>query len=138
MNKKGEISVRKAWLIVLVSLIDDMVVLAFIFLGLWLFHVEITWLVILIVLVAIVIFILVMHKAVIPAIRRRKISGAEGMIGATGEVTQPLKPKGIVKIKDEYWNAVSIAGDIESGGEVEVVGIKGLNLEVKKKVDGSS
>ncbi|MBN1160760.1 MAG: DUF2079 domain-containing protein [Dehalococcoidales bacterium] len=138
MNKKGEISVRKAWLIVLASLIDDAVVLALIFIGLWLFHVEITWWIILIVLVAIVAFFLIMHKAVIPAIRRRKTSGAEGMIGATGIVTQPLKPKGIVKIEDEYWKATCIDGDADTGEDVEVQRINGLNLEVRKKSDKPS
>ena len=133
MNKKGEMSVRKAWLIVLASLIDDVVVLALIFLGLWLFHVEISWWVILVVMVAIVVFIIVMHKAVVPAIRRRKLTGAEGMIGMTGKVTEPLKPVGMVKIKGEYWKAKAIEGEVEIGEDVEVVGINGLDLEVKKK-----
>ena len=133
MNKKGEISVRKAWLIVLASLIDDVVVLALIFLGLWLFHVEITWWVILIVMVTIVVFIFVIHKAVVPAIRRRKLTGAEGMIGMTGKVTEPLKPVGTVKIKGEYWKAKSVEGEIKMGDDVEVLGIDGLNLEVRKK-----
>ena len=133
MNKKGEVSVRKAWLIVLASLIDDAVVLALIFLGLWFFRVEITWWIILVVMVAIVAFILVMHKAVVPAIRRCKISGAEGMIGEVGEVTQALKTKGVVKIKGEYWKAKAVEGEVEIGEDVEVVGINGLDLEVRKK-----
>jgi len=133
MNKKGEISVRKAWLIVLASLIDDVVVLALIFLGLWLFHVEITWWIISIVMVAIVVFIFIMHKAVVPAIRRRKLTGAEGMIGMTGKVTEPLKPVGTVKIKGEYWKAVSKKEDCEIGDDVEVLDINGLDLEVRKK-----
>ena len=131
-------SKTKAWFIVLLALLDDIAVLAIIALILWIFNVELSIPAIVILVLALGTFIFVIHRAVIPAIRRRKISGAEGMIGATGKVTQSLKPKGIVKIEDEYWNAVSIAGDIESGGEVEVVGIKGLNLEVRKKVDGSS
>jgi len=133
MNKKGEISVRKAWLIVLVSLLDDAVVLALIFIGLWLFHVEITWWIILIVIVAIVTFFLIMHKAVIPAIMRRKMSGAEGMLGMTGEVTETLCPKGTVKINGEYWKAVCNEGDVNTGEEVEVLRITRLKLEVRKK-----
>jgi membrane-bound serine protease (ClpP class) len=133
MNKKGEISLRKAWLIVLISLLDDFVVLGLVFLGLWLFHVEITWWVILIVVVAIIAFLLVMHRAVIPVIRRRKVIGAEGMIGMVGKVTEPLRPAGTVKIKGEYWKAVSIKGDCDIGDNIEVLGIKGLNLEVRKK-----
>jgi membrane-bound serine protease (ClpP class) len=129
-------SKTKAWFIVLLALLDDIAVLAIIALILWIFNVELSIPAIVILVLALGTFIFVIHRAVIPAIRRRKISGAEGMIGATGKVTQPLKPKGIVKIEDEYWNAVSSTGDIELGGEVEVVGIKGLNLEVRQKGDG--
>ncbi len=133
MDKKGEMSVLKAWLIIAASLIDDAIVLGFIFLGFWLFHVEITWPLILIVAVVMVAFIFIMHRAVIPAIRRRKISGAEGMIGMAGKVTESLKPIGTVKIKDEFWKAKATNDIIEVGEDIEVVGITGLNLEVKRK-----
>jgi membrane-bound ClpP family serine protease len=130
---KGEISNRKAWLLVLVSLLDDAALLALLFLALWFFHVKITGTIILVILVVVAIFFIIMHRAVVPALRRRKVTGAEGMIGQTGKVTQPLLPRGMIKIKDEYWNAISMDGDIEAGGEVEVVGISGLVLEVKRK-----
>jgi membrane-bound serine protease (ClpP class) len=133
MDKKGEISALKAWLMVLASLIDDAIVLVLVFLGLWYFHVKISWVVILIVAVAIIAFVFIMHKAVIPAIRRRKVTGAEGMIGATGKVTETLNPAGTIIIKGEYWKASSIRGIIDIGHDVEVVAIKGLNLEVKEK-----
>jgi membrane-bound ClpP family serine protease len=133
MNKKGEISARKAWLMALVSLLDDIVVLALIILGLWAFHVEFTWWIILVLLVAMAGFIFVMHKVIIPAIRRRKLDGAEGMIGMAGKVIESLKPVGMVKIKGEYWSARSTGDDIEIDDAVEVVGINGLVLEVRKK-----
>jgi membrane-bound serine protease (ClpP class) len=134
VNKKGEISALKAWLLLLASLVDDIIVLALIFLGLWYFHVKITWLLILIIVVIIAAFVFIMHKAVIPSLRRKKVTGAEGMLGAIGKATEPLKPAGTVKIKGEYWEAKSVNGDIETGGEVEVVKINGLRLEVRKKV----
>jgi membrane protein implicated in regulation of membrane protease activity len=134
MTKKGETSALKAWLIVLVSLIDDAVVLALVFLGLWFFHVKITWILILIIGVVMVAFVFIMHKAVVPTLRRRKVTGTEGMIGMVGRVTEPLVPAGTVKVKDEYWKARSVEGNIGIGEEVEVVGIAGLSLEVKKKV----
>ncbi len=43
MSRKDEISPLKAWLIVLASLIDDILVLGIVFLALRLFHVRITW-----------------------------------------------------------------------------------------------
>lgn len=133
MVKKSEISVLKAWLIVLVSLLDDAVVLTLVFLGLWLFHVKITWTLILVIGLVMVIFIFIMHKAVVPSLRRKKVTGTEGMIGMVGKVTEPLSPKGTVKVKDEYWKARSVEGDIGIGEEVEVVGIAGLSLEVKRR-----
>jgi membrane-bound ClpP family serine protease len=133
MAKKGEISVLKAWLIVLVSLLDDAAVLAAIFLGLWYFHVKITWMLILIIGLVMVGFVFIMHKAVVPSLLRRKITGIEGMIGMLGKVTEPLHPEGTIKVKDEYWKAKSVEGDIGIGEEVEVVRTAGLSLEVKRK-----
>ena len=134
MTKKSEISVLKAWLIVLVSLLDDALVLALIFLGLWLFHVKINWVLILVIGLVMVAFVFIMHKAVVPSLMRKKVTGTEGMIGMIGKVTEPLKPEGSVKVKGEYWKAKSVEGDIEIGEEVEVTHIVGLSLEVKRKM----
>ena len=133
MTKKSETSVMKAWLIVLVSLLDDAAVLALIFLGLWFFHVKITWTIILVIGLVIVAFVFIMHKAVIPSLLRKKVTGTEGMMGMVGKVTEPLEPEGTVKVMDEYWKAKSVDGNIGIGEEVEVVRIEGLNLEVKRK-----
>jgi membrane-bound serine protease (ClpP class) len=134
MTGKGEISSLKAWLIVMVSLLDDAVVLALVFLGLWLFHVKITWTIILIIGLAMIFFVFLMHKAVIPSLRRKKVTGAEGMIGMAGRVTESCRPKGTIKVKDEYWRARSVEGNIGAGEDVEIVGINGLSLEVRRKV----
>jgi membrane-bound serine protease (ClpP class) len=133
MDKKGKISARMAWLMVLASLIDDVVVLALIFIVLWLFDVAITWWLIVIVVVAMVAFIMVMHRAVVPALRRRVVNGLEGMVGLTGNVTESCQPMGIVKIKGEFWKAKAAEDALKAGEEVEVVGITGLILEVRKK-----
>jgi membrane protein implicated in regulation of membrane protease activity len=133
MTKKDEISALKAWLVVLVSLLDDALVLALIFVGLWLFHVKITWTLILIIALVMVAFAFIMHKAVVPSLRRKKITGTEAMIGMVGTVTEPLSPEGTVKVKDEYWKARSVEGNIGIGEEVEVVSIAGLSLEVKRR-----
>ena len=134
MAKKRDTSGLKAWLLALASLTDDIILLVLLFVVLKLFHVKISWPVILFVALAVVFFFFIMHKAVVPGLRRRKVTGAEGMIGMTGRVTQALAPAGTIKIKDEYWQAKSLQGKIDAGEEVEVVGISGLVLEVKKKV----
>jgi len=133
MSNRNEMSARKAWLIVAVSFLDDVAVLALIFLGLWFFDVPITWTVILIVALVMVLFVFIMHKAVVPSLRRKRVTGAEGMIGMTGVVTEPCRPKGTIKIHDEYWKAVSVEGDIAISEEIEVVGIDRLVLQVKRK-----
>ena len=133
MPEKREISALKAWLLLLASLIDDAVIVALVFLGLWYFHVKITWPIILVTVLFIGAFIIIMYVAVIPALRLRIVTGAEGMLGAKGKVIETLDPKGTVEIKGEYWKAVIANGTIEKGWGVEVVGIKGLKLKVKEK-----
>ena len=135
MDNKGVPTKTRTWFIVLLALLDDIAVLALIVLILWIFDIELSIPVIVILVLALGTFIFVIHRAIIPAIRQRKTSGAEGMIGMTGEVTEPLKPKGTVRIKGEYWKAISIDGEVDTGAVIEVTGINGLNLEVKKKSD---
>ncbi len=133
MNKKREIFSLKVWLWVLASLVDEVVVLALIFLGLWFFHVEITWWLVVIVVAVMVGYALIMHRAIVPIIKRRQMHGADGMVGMMGIATESCKPAGTVKINGEYWKAKAVGGAIEKGEDIEVMGISGLKLEVRKK-----
>ena len=130
---KTESSGLKPWLIVLVALIDDIAALALVFVILWAFHVDIPvyLLVIIGILAGIVVFII--HRAIVPSLRRRKVTGKEGMMGEVGEVAKTLKPQGVIKVRDEYWQAESENGNISRGEEVEIIGINGLTLKVKHK-----
>jgi len=119
-------STLKVWLIVAFALLDEVAALALVFVLLWVFDVTIP-------VPAIGAFAFVVHRALVPSLRRRKITGAEGMFGATGEVTEALRPSGTVKIGDEYWQARSVEGEIKKGEEVEVVAIDGLRVEVRRK-----
>jgi membrane-bound serine protease (ClpP class) len=134
MAEKGEISKLKAWLIVLAALLDDVAALVLIFVILWFFDVKLPLSAIIAIGLVLGTFIFIVHRAVVPSLRRKKVTGAEGMIGLTGEVVQSLKPKGVVKIKGEYWKAESNEGEIDVGGDVEVVGIKSLSLEVRRRL----
>jgi membrane-bound serine protease (ClpP class) len=65
------------------------------------------------------------------AYRTRPKGGSEGLIGETGKVNEAIDPEGRVFVHGEYWNAV--AGErIEAGEKVEVIGMEGLVLKVKK------
>lgn len=123
----------KTWLVVLIALLDDVAVLILVFVVMWFFDIKIPLPALIVIGLVLGTFAFIVHRAVVPSLRRRKVTGAEGMIGLTGEVTQSLTPKGVIKIMGEYWKARSVEGEIDVDEEVEVLIVKGLNLEVKRK-----
>jgi len=133
MAKEGETSNVKAWLIVLIALLDDIGALVLVFIVLWFFDIEVSLATMIVIGLVVGTLIFIIHRAVVPSLRRKKVTGAEGMIGMVGEVTEPLMTDGVVRVHGEYWRAKSLDGDIEAGEEVEVVRIDRLNLEVKRK-----
>ena len=59
-------------------------------------------------------------------------SSARHLIGQTGIVTAPLRPRGIVALHNETWSAVSLDGaEIDAGQPVRVTGADGLVLTVR-------
>jgi len=134
MAEKGEISTRKAWTIVLLSLIDDIVILAVVIGILWYFKVELPLWAMIAIGLALGSYIFFRTWAVLPSVRRRKITGSEGMIGTVGEVTESLTPTGIIRVAGESWQAESIEGNIEMGEEVEILSMYRLKLKVKRKI----
>jgi membrane-bound serine protease (ClpP class) len=69
--------------------------------------------------------------AVLRARRRRPVTGREGLIGQVGEVREPLDPRGMIFVSGELWRAVSPAGPVPAGTQVEVLAINGLTLTVR-------
>jgi membrane-bound ClpP family serine protease len=134
MAEKGEISTRKALTIVLLSLIDDIVILAVVIGILWYFKVELPLWAMIAIGLALGSYIFFRTWAVLPSLRRRKITGSEGMIGTVGEVTESLTPTGIIRVAGESWQAESIEGNIEMGEEVEILSMYRLKLKVKRKI----
>ena len=133
MAERGGMSKRKAWLIVLVSLIDDVIILVGVGLAMWYFKVKLPlWAMIAIGLV-IGSFIFFRTWAVLPSLRKKKITGAEGMIGMEGEVVESLEPVGVIKVCGEYWKAKTAGEDIVAGEDVEILRIERLVLEVRRK-----
>ncbi|HID11944.1 MAG TPA: NfeD family protein [Candidatus Latescibacteria bacterium] len=64
--------------------------------------------------------------------------GADRVIGRTGVVLERIDPEtdsGRVRVDKEEWRAESIGGDaIEEGEKVEVVGISGAHLIVRRNI----
>jgi membrane-bound serine protease (ClpP class) len=64
-------------------------------------------------------------------VRRQKVqTGVENLIGATGEVTDPLAPTGQIHVLGELWEARS-RSELPRGSRVRVVAMHGLALEVE-------
>jgi membrane-bound serine protease (ClpP class) len=68
--------------------------------------------------------------------RRHKVqTGVENLIGAIGEVTEPLAPSGQIRVLGELWQARS-SSDVPTGSRVRVVALHGLTLEAER-VEGA-
>ena len=131
--QKREKTTLKDWLIVLVALLDEVAVLALIFVVLWIFGVKVPLPVIIAVALLLVPLAFITHKTITPSLHKKKTTGSEGMMGLEGEVVEPLTPSGVVKVNGEYWKAKSVGGDIAAGEMVEILGLSRLRLEVRRK-----
>ena len=74
--------------------------------------------------------------AIIRGQRRRKATGAEGMIGETAIAKTPLDPTGTVLVQGELWTATSEGGKVAPGEQVMINKVEGLRLLVTKKSKG--
>lgn len=63
---------------------------------------------------------------------RKPTTGMEGLVGEIGVASTDIKPEGKIIIRGEFWNAFS-EEPIEKGEKVEVISVKNLKLQVKKK-----
>jgi membrane-bound serine protease (ClpP class) len=66
----------------------------------------------------------------------RPATGAEGLIGEVGVVRTPIDGEGQVFVRGEIWRAVSGGEPIPAGERVEIVGMDGLTLRVKRLAAG--
>ena len=76
-------------------------------------------------------FILLVVRTALGARKRQQVSGAEGMIGATGIVQDWSGGQGHVFVHGERWSA---GGDrqLRKGQPVRVTGLSGLTVEVER------
>lgn len=79
-------------------------------------------------------FLIFVIGAIIRGQRRRKATGAEGMIGGVAVARTPLDPMGKVLAKGELWIAATEGEKVERGEEVIITKVEGLKLWVIKKL----
>jgi membrane-bound serine protease (ClpP class) len=72
--------------------------------------------------------------AIVRGQRRRKATGAEGMIGEKAIAKTPLDPTGTVLAQGELWTAASEGGKVAPGEEVIITKVEQLKLWVTKKL----
>ena len=123
----------KDWLMVLVLLLDEAAALVLVLLVLWFFEIRISLPVAIVIALPLGIFAFITHKVIIPSFHKKQVTGSEGMIGLEAEAIEALTPVGVVRVTGEYWKAKSVGGDIMAGEDVEILGLNGLVLEVKRK-----
>ena len=126
-------STVKDWLKILLLLLDEIAVGGLILLGLWFFGIGINWPIVIVIVLLIGLYAFISHRVIIPSFHKKKVTGSEGMIGLEGEVIEPLKPVGIIRVSGEYWKAKSVAEDITAGENVEILRVDGLMLAVRLK-----
>lgn len=86
------------------------------------------------VVTAIACFLIFVIGAIIRGQRRRKATGAEGMIGGVAVAKTPLDPLGTVLAKGELWTAATEGEKVERGEEVIITKVEDLKLWVIKKL----
>ena len=126
-------STIKDWLKIMVLLLDEAAVVALVLLILWALEIEVPLPIAIVAALLLGAVVFVTHKAIIPTFHKKQVTGAEGLIGLEGEVIEPLKSVGVIRVGGEYWKAKSVDKDIEAGEEVEILGVDGLTLRVKIK-----
>ncbi len=83
--------------------------------------------------VAITAFAVFVIGAIVRGQKRRKATGAEGMIGEVAIAKTPLDPTGTVLAQGELWTATTEKDRIERGEEVIISKVEELKLWVTRK-----
>jgi membrane-bound serine protease (ClpP class) len=84
------------------------------------------------------VFLLIVASVGYRVMRKKSVTGAEGLVGRVGRAAEAISSSGRVMVNGELWNACTPQGLIEPGAEVEVVAMRpGLILEVKPRDGGA-
>jgi membrane-bound serine protease (ClpP class) len=84
--------------------------------------------------IAATILFLVAMALALRTMKRKPSTGREGILGMEGEARTHLAPHGTVEVRGELWSAIA-PEPLEKGARVEVVGVEGLVLKVRKRAE---
>ncbi len=96
-------------------------------------NVRVSWAILIPIIVFVAVVLLVVGERILRAHRSQVETGNEELIGMEGEVSTDLNPNGKVFVHGEYWNAISVSGELKQGEAVTVTGVDKFTLRVKKK-----
>jgi membrane-bound ClpP family serine protease len=121
------------WLRVLALLLDDIVVFLLVILILKFLKVQIPLPITIAAALVVGTLVFLIHRAVIPGLHKRPLTGPEAMIGIQGTVVKPLTPAGTIMVNGECWSAKSVSDNIGADETVEILGLDGLTLKVRRR-----
>jgi membrane-bound serine protease (ClpP class) len=78
-------------------------------------------------------FFVIVASLAFRAFRAKPKSGTDGLLGEVGLVKERIDPEGLIFVHGEYWQAKA-REKLEPGERVEVEGVDGLILRVKKAI----
>lgn len=69
---------------------------------------------------------------------RKPVTGRDALIGQVAEVRQPVAPEGMVFVQGALWSAWTDDGSFSVGDFVEIRGVEGLRLYVRRLQDAEA
>ncbi|MDD5591018.1 MAG: NfeD family protein [Dehalococcoidales bacterium] len=119
-------------LTILVTLLEEIALVIFIFLGLPMLGIEVPLGGLIAMMAGIATYGVISYRLGSRVLRKKPVAGLSDMVGIRGEVVKKLAPVGTIRIGSELWDAKTDDQEIEKGNEVIVVKREGLKLIVRK------
>lgn len=119
-------------LTILVTLLEEIALVIFIFLGLPMLGVEVPLGGLIAMMAGIATYGIISYRLGSRVLRKKPVAGLSDMVGIRGEVVKKLAPVGTIRIGSELWDAKTDDQEIEKGNEVIVIKREGLKLIVRK------
>lgn len=129
MNKKID---ARLVIAILSTLLEEILLVMAVLWGLPYLGIKIPLAGVIALMVALLAYAVISYRIVSHSLMKKPVVGLPTMIGSKAKVVSPLDPEGLVKVRDELWQAKSAGMRIDIGEEVTVVGQDGLVLEVHK------